>query len=88
MAEAGGFLHAPDTYMEKIAVGNGLPEGVVDLDEKVEVNLRELAKAKGVEISDLVACVCLIGPGMMKLLLNAEKLAPELCSSVTVMSVA
>ena len=54
MAEAGGFLHAPDTYMEKIAVGNGLPEGVVDLDEKVEVNLRELAKAKGVEISDLV----------------------------------
>ena len=57
MAEAGGFLHAPDTYMEKIAVGHGLPEGVVDLDEKVEVNLRELAKAKGVDLSDLVACV-------------------------------
>ena len=57
MAEEGGFLNAPDTYMEKIAVGYGLPEGLVDLDEKVEVNLKELAKAKCVEISDLVACI-------------------------------
>ena len=32
MAEAGGFLNAPDTYMEKIAVGGGLPEDIVDLD--------------------------------------------------------
>src|SRR5215475_11311102 len=32
MAEEGGFLHAPDVYMDKIAVGGGLPEGVVDLD--------------------------------------------------------
>jgi len=57
MAEEGGFLNAPDTYMEKIAVGHGLPEGVVDLDEKVEVNLKNLAKAKGMDISDIVACV-------------------------------
>ena len=57
MAEEGGFLNAPDTYMEKIAVGNNLPEGVIDLDEEVEVNLKELAKAKRVDISDLVACV-------------------------------
>lgn len=57
MAEEGGFLNAPDTYMEKIAVGHGLPEGVVDLDEKVEVNLKNLALAKGVEIGDLVACI-------------------------------
>jgi fructose-1,6-bisphosphatase II / sedoheptulose-1,7-bisphosphatase len=57
MAEEGGFLNAPDTYMEKIAVGHGLPDNVVDLDEKTEVNLRELAKAKGVEIGDLVACI-------------------------------
>ena len=57
MAEEGGFLNAPDTYMEKIAVGHGLPEGVVDLDEMVEVNLRNLAKAKGIEIGDLVACI-------------------------------
>ena len=53
MAEEGGFLNAPDTYMEKIAVGNNLPEGVIDLDEEVDVNLKELAKAKRVDISDL-----------------------------------
>ena len=57
MAEEGGFLNAPDTYMEKIAVGNNLPEEVIDLDEEVDVNLKELAKAKRVDISDLVACV-------------------------------
>ncbi len=57
MAEAGGFLNAPDTYMDKIAVGNGLPVGVVDLDFSVTENLTNLAKARKVEISDLVACV-------------------------------
>ena len=57
MAEEGGFLNAPDTYMDKIAVGHSLPEGVVDLDETVENNLKNLAKAKGLEIGDLVACV-------------------------------
>ena len=57
MAEEGGFLNAPDTYMDKIAVGKGLPEGVVDLDETVENNLKNLAKAKDVEIGDLVICV-------------------------------
>ena len=57
MAEEGGFLNAPDTYMNKIAVGHSLPDGVVDLDEKVEINLKELAKVKSVNISDLVACI-------------------------------
>jgi len=57
MAEEGGFLNAPDTYMDKIAVGNGLPEGVVDLDETVANNLKNLANAKDVEIGDLVCCV-------------------------------
>ncbi|WP_354081541.1 class II fructose-bisphosphatase [Constrictibacter sp. MBR-5] len=57
MAEAGGFLNAPDTYMDKIAVGPGLPEGVVDLDRAPEENLRELAKAKGAKPSDLVVCI-------------------------------
>ena len=57
MAEEGGFLNAPDTYMEKIAIGHSLPEGLVDLDEKVEVNLKELARAKGTDISDLVVCI-------------------------------
>ena len=57
MAEAGGFLNAPDVYMDKIAVGGELPEGVVDLDAKPEENLRNLAKAKRVDIADIVACI-------------------------------
>ena len=57
MAEEGGFLNAPDTYMQKIAVGGGLPAGVVDLDEDTGVNLKNLAKAKGVDVRDIVACI-------------------------------
>jgi fructose-1,6-bisphosphatase II / sedoheptulose-1,7-bisphosphatase len=56
MAEAGGFLNAPDVYMEKIGIGGGFGE-VVDLDETPAVNLRNLAKAKRIEVVDLVVCV-------------------------------
>lgn len=59
MAEHGGFLHAPDVYMDKIAVGGGLPDGVIDLDNSVKVNLTNLAKAKKKEISDLVVTILL-----------------------------
>ncbi len=57
MAEEGGFLNAPDVYMDKIAVGAGLPEGIVDLDETPAANLKALAKAKNVEVSDLLVCI-------------------------------
>ena len=57
MAEEGGFLNAPDTYMDKIAIGHGLPENTVDLDDAIENNLKNLAKAKDVEVGELVACV-------------------------------
>jgi len=57
MASEGGFLNAPDVYMNKIAVGGGLPEGVVDLDADPAENLKELAKAKKVEVADLVVCI-------------------------------
>ena len=57
MADEGGFLNAPDVYMDKIAVGGGLPEGVVDLDASPAENLRNLAKAKNLDVSDLVACI-------------------------------
>jgi fructose-1,6-bisphosphatase II / sedoheptulose-1,7-bisphosphatase len=57
MAEEGGFLNAPDVYMEKIAVGGDLPEGVVDLDRSPEENLRSLAEAKHMDIRDLVVCI-------------------------------
>ncbi len=56
LAEAGNFLHAPDIYMDKIAVGPGLPLGVVDLDASVGENLRNLAAAKKRDIGDLVVC--------------------------------
>ena len=57
MAEEGGFLNAPDTYMDKIAIGHGLPENTVDLDDTIENNLKNLAKAKDVDVGELVACV-------------------------------
>ncbi len=57
MAEKGGFLNAPDVYMQKIAVGGGLPDGVVDLDNSVDENLKNLALAKGKNISDLLICI-------------------------------
>src|SRR5579863_3602216 len=56
MAEAGGFLNAPDVYMDKIAIGGGLGDAV-DLDETPVNNLKNLAKAKGAEVSDLVVCI-------------------------------
>jgi len=57
LASEGGFLNAPDVYMDKIAVGGGLPDGVVDLDAPVAENLRNLAKAKKADLSDIVACI-------------------------------
>ena len=56
LAESGNFLHAPDCYMDKIAVGGGLPAELVHLDATVEENLRNLARAKKRDVSDLVLC--------------------------------
>jgi fructose-1,6-bisphosphatase II / sedoheptulose-1,7-bisphosphatase len=56
-APAGTMLHAPDTYMDKIACGPGYPAGVVDLDRSPADNVRSLAEAKGVEPSDITVCV-------------------------------
>jgi fructose-1,6-bisphosphatase II / sedoheptulose-1,7-bisphosphatase len=49
MADEGTLLHAPDVYMDKIAVGPGYPKGVIDLDAPADENIRRLAKAKGVK---------------------------------------
>jgi fructose-1,6-bisphosphatase II / sedoheptulose-1,7-bisphosphatase len=56
LAEHGKFLHAPDIYMEKIAVGGGLPADLVHIDAPVAENLRNLARAKKCDVSDLVVC--------------------------------
>lgn len=53
----GGLLHAPDTYMDKIAIGPGLPKGVVDLDEMPADNIKALAKAVGKPVEAMTACV-------------------------------
>ena len=57
IAEAGCLLNAPDTYMEKLALGPGYAEGIIDLTRPVADNIRAIAKAKGVEASDITACV-------------------------------
>src|SRR3979490_1684840 len=55
MAEAGTLLNAPDVYMQKIAIGPGYDKGVVELDAPPADNIRRLAKAKGVQPSQLAA---------------------------------
>lgn len=57
MAEPGTLLNAPDTYMEKIAIGGGYPEGIIDLDADPKDNIMALAKAKGVKPREITACI-------------------------------
>jgi fructose-1,6-bisphosphatase II / sedoheptulose-1,7-bisphosphatase len=56
-APKGTLLNAPDTYMDKIACGPGYPAGVIDLDAAPADNVKALAKAKGVEPSEITVCV-------------------------------
>ena len=55
MADAGTLLHAPDCYMDKIAIGPGYPKGTIDLDAPADENILNLAKAKGVKPSEITA---------------------------------
>jgi fructose-1,6-bisphosphatase II / sedoheptulose-1,7-bisphosphatase len=57
ISERGGLLHAPDMYMNKIAIGPGYPAGVVDLDAPAGDNIIALARAKGVPVSEITACI-------------------------------
>ena len=56
-APKGGLLYAPDTYMDKIAIGAGFAPGLVDLDKSPADNVKALAKAKGVKPSEITVCV-------------------------------
>ena len=56
-AEEGCLLNAPDVYMQKIAVGPGYPDGVIDLNKSPTENVEAVAKAKGVKPSEIIACV-------------------------------
>src|SRR5712675_2436332 len=57
MAEPGTMLNAPDTYMDKIAIGPGYKDGVIDLDAEPGDNINAMAKAKGVTPKDITALV-------------------------------
>tara|TARA_Y100000817_G_scaffold234430_1_gene186698 strand:+ start:129 stop:1076 length:948 start_codon:yes stop_codon:yes gene_type:complete len=57
VSNKGGLLSAPDTYMEKIAVGAGLPKNIIDLDNSVEKNIKLLAEAKNTKPQNITACV-------------------------------
>ena len=57
MADGGTLLHAPDVYMDKIAIGPGYPKGVVDLDAPAAENIANLAKAKGVKPQGITALI-------------------------------
>ena len=56
-SENGGFLNAPDVYMDKIAIGGNLPKDIIDLDEEPDINIKNLAKASGKEVNDIVVCI-------------------------------
>jgi fructose-1,6-bisphosphatase II / sedoheptulose-1,7-bisphosphatase len=57
MGPRGSMLHAPDVYMDKLAVGPGFPDGVVDLDMSPTERVEALAKAKGCPMTDITCCV-------------------------------
>jgi fructose-1,6-bisphosphatase II / sedoheptulose-1,7-bisphosphatase len=57
IAEKGCLLNAPDVYMDKLAVGPGYPDGIIDLDRSASDNVRAVAAAKGVAPSDIITCV-------------------------------
>lgn len=57
IAERGGLLNAPDMYMNKIAIGPGYPNGIIDLDAPPADTINALAKAKGERVSEITACI-------------------------------
>ncbi len=57
IAEHGCLLNAPDVYMDKLAIGPGYGDDVIDITRSVSDNVRSLAKAKGVDVKDITACV-------------------------------
>ena len=56
-AEEGCLLNAPDVYMDKLVVGPGYPEGVIDLAKSATQNVEAVAKAKGVKPAEIIVCV-------------------------------
>ncbi|SMH45183.1 class II fructose-bisphosphatase [Mesorhizobium australicum] len=57
IAEKGTLLNAPDVYMDKIAIGPGYPDGTINIDLSPAENIARVAKAKGVPVNEVTACI-------------------------------
>ena len=57
MGPRGSMLHAPDVYMEKLAIGPGYPQGLVTLDMPVATRISALATEKGCAPKDITVCI-------------------------------
>ena len=57
VAEKGNLFHAPETYMDKLAVSNKVPHQAIDLDFPLEKNIKNLADSLNKDISDITACL-------------------------------
>jgi fructose-1,6-bisphosphatase II / sedoheptulose-1,7-bisphosphatase len=73
VSEKGNLFSAPDTYMEKIAIGQNLPKNLLDLDFSVEKNIKLLSEAKKKNIDQITACI-LRRPRHEKIIKSLEKL--------------
>jgi fructose-1,6-bisphosphatase II / sedoheptulose-1,7-bisphosphatase len=78
IAEEGTLLHAPDVYMEKIAIGPGYPKGVVDLDAPPGDNILKLAKAKGVS-PEAITAIILDRPRHADMIAAVRKAGASVC---------
>ncbi len=76
VAERGGFLHAPDTYMDKLAVGPGA-KGVIDIDAPVTLNVQKVAKALGKDVTE-VTVVILDRPRHSDIIMQVRKLGARI----------
>ena len=57
VAEKNNLFHAPETYMNKIAVGCNIPKNAIDLDNSLKKNIYNLADCKNKDITELTACL-------------------------------
>ena len=57
VCEKGKIFSAPDTYMEKLAIGRNLPDKLLDLDNSVEKNIKLLSEAKEKKPNEITACL-------------------------------
>lgn len=78
MTDKGGFLNAPDTYMEKIAVGPHISADILDLDAPIDEVVRKLAREKQARVDDLLICI-LDRPRHEALIRTVRETARALC---------